>query len=87
MLAVKSVTQYYKPSPRLKELLDIFRSMVNDAIEVGLKTDASSLKRLSLLAYDRLKKYRCYSAYRLTAISKAAGILSSRKKVDKTRAI
>lgn len=58
----------------------MFRSMVNDAIDVGLENDASSLKRLSLLAYDRLKKYRCYSAYRLTAISKAAGILSSRKK-------
>jgi putative transposase len=62
------------------ELLEIFRCMVNDSIEIGLQTDTSSLKRLSFYAYSRLKKYRCYSAYRLTAVSMAAGILASRKK-------
>jgi len=62
------------------ELLEIFRCMVNDSIEIGLQTDTSSLKRLSFYAYSRLKRYRCYSAYRLTAVSMAAGILASRKK-------
>jgi len=60
-------------------MLEIFRCMVNDSIKIGLETDSSSMKRLSTLSYRQLKKYRCYSAYRLTAISKAAGILASRK--------
>ena len=38
------------------------------------------MKKLSILCYGELKKYRVYSPYRLTAISKAAGILSARKK-------
>jgi hypothetical protein len=58
--------------------------MVNDCIRVGLKSEGENYstptKRLSLLCYGQLKKYKIYSAYRLTAISKAAGILSARKK-------
>ena len=80
LLAVKSVKQSYQPSQRVKAMLEIFRCMVNDSIKIGLETDSSSMKRLSTLSYRQLKKYRCYSAYRLTAISKAAGILASRKK-------
>src|SRR5437667_12599393 len=80
LLAVKSVKQCYQPSQRVKTMLEIFRCMVNDSIKIGLETDSSSMKRLSTLSYRQLKKYRCYSAYRLTAISKAAGILASRKK-------
>jgi putative transposase len=38
------------------------------------------MKRLSLSSYDHLKRYDGYSKYRLTAISKAADILSARAK-------
>ena len=59
--------------------------MVNDCIRVGLKFEEEnhstpSMKKLSLLCYSQLKRYEVYSAYRLTAISKAAGILSARRK-------
>jgi len=54
--------------------------MCNDIIGMGLANDASSLKRLSKLSYDRLKQYNIPSYYRLCAISKAAGILAARKK-------
>jgi putative transposase len=59
--------------------------MVNDCLRVGLKFEEEnrstpSMKKLSLLCYGQLKRYEVYSAYRLTAISKAAGILSSRRK-------
>jgi putative transposase len=62
-----------------------FRLMVNECIRVGLKFEEDnqstpSLKRLSQLCYNQLKRYRVYSADRLTAISKAAGILSARRK-------
>src|ERR1022692_273262 len=59
--------------------------MVNDCLRIGLKFEGEnrstpSMKKLSLLCYGQLKRYEVYSAYRLTAISKAAGILSSRRK-------
>jgi putative transposase len=59
--------------------------MVNDCLRVGLKFEEEnrstpSMKKLSLLCYGQLKGMGVYSAYRLTAISKAAGILSARKK-------
>jgi len=38
------------------------------------------MKKLSLLCYGQLKKYEVYSAYRLTAISNAASILSALRK-------
>jgi len=54
--------------------------MCNDAIRVGLAADASSLKRLSKLTYHELARYDVPSYYKLCAISKAAGVLASRKK-------
>jgi len=59
--------------------------MVNDCIRIGLKFEETqhatlSMKKLSLLCYSQLKRYEVYSNYRLTAISKAAGILSARRK-------
>jgi len=59
--------------------------MVNDCIRVGLRFEEEqhatpSMKKLSLLCYSQLKRYKVYSPYRLTAMSKAAGILSARRK-------
>ena len=34
-------------------LLEIFRRVVNDSIGIGLVNDASSLRRLSLLSYNK----------------------------------
>ncbi len=84
--AIKAVKQNYKPSPEILSLLEDFRLMVNDCIREGLKFEREnhdstlSRKKLSLLCYNQLKRYRLYSAYRLTAITKAAGILSARRK-------
>ena len=86
VFALKSVRQSLaSPSPQLLELMNEFRSMVNDCIRIGLETNVSSLKRLSLLAYSNMKQkyFHVLSYYRLTAISKAAGILSSRKKSER----
>ena len=54
--------------------------MVNDSIRIGLVNDASSLRRLSLLSYNQLAQYDSPSCYKLCPISRAAGILASRKK-------
>jgi len=60
--------------------LEVFRRMVNESIRIGLVNDASSLRKLSLLSYNLLAHYDSPSYYKLCAISRAAGILASRKK-------
>lgn len=80
MLAIKSVKQNYTASGAVLGLLEKFRRMTNEAVRIGLENDVLTLRRLSKLAYHRLKKVDVPSYYRLTAISRAAGILSARKK-------
>src|SRR6267143_883371 len=80
LLAVKSVWQHYAPTRDVLGLLEVFRRMVNESIRIGIANDASSLRRLSLLSYNQLAQYGSPSCYKLCAISRAAGILASRKK-------
>jgi putative transposase len=85
MRVIKAVKQSYNPTREILALLEDFRLMVNDCIRVGLEFEKEnhstpSMKKLSILCYRQLKRYEVYSPYRLTAISKAAGVLSSRKK-------
>ena len=80
VLAVKSVWQHYVPSSEVLVLLETFRRMVNESLRVGLANNVASLRRLSLLSYNRLAKYDSPSYYKLCAISRAAGILAARKK-------
>jgi len=54
--------------------------MANDCIEIGMACNVSSLKALSSRAYHKLVGYDIPSYYKLCAISRASGILASRKK-------
>ncbi|HEV2226136.1 MAG TPA: transposase [Nitrososphaerales archaeon] len=81
MLARKSVKQSYHPNNTTFQLMESFRQMTNECIQIGLRQNISTLKTLSLFSYRELKRYdNMLSYYKLCAISKAAGILSSRKK-------
>src|SRR5437899_12598943 len=80
LLAVKSVWQYYVSSSDVLRLLEGFRRMVNDSLRIGLVNDVSSLRKLSLLSYNQLAHYDSPSYYKLSAISRAAGIQAARKK-------
>lgn len=80
VLAYKSVTQEYSPSLRMLGLMEQFRLMTNECVDTGLENDVSSLGKLSKLCYHGLKQFGTPSYYRLTAMSRAAGILSARKK-------
>nr|MDO8100860.1 transposase [Candidatus Njordarchaeota archaeon] len=75
MQAVKAVKQDYVPSPELLGVLDDFRMMMNDCIRIGLAQNITSMKALSKRAYHELAWYNIPTYYRLTAISKATGIL------------
>ena len=74
------MTQRFKPTEKTVPLMRYFRAMTNICIEIGLRHDASALKRLSMLSYHELTSYPVPSYYKLCAISKAAGILAARKK-------
>jgi len=80
LLALKSVWQNYAPTRDVIGLLELFRRMLNESIRIGLANNVSSLRKLSLLSYNQLAQYDSPSCYKLCAISRAAGILASRKK-------
>jgi len=77
---LKSVRQGYRPTLEIQRLLDIFRRMVNDCVEIGLSSGVTSLERLSVLSWPQRREYDCPSYYMACALSRAAGILSARKK-------
>ncbi len=55
--------------------------MLNNCIEIGLQHNVSTLKALSKLCYHELDRYGSVASYyKLCAISRAAGILATRKK-------
>src|SRR2546422_11110104 len=80
LLAVKSVWQHHASTRDVLGLLEVFRTMVNESIRIGLANDVSSLRKLSLLSYSQLAQYDSPSCYKLCAISRATGILAARKK-------
>ncbi len=87
VLARKSIKQNFEPTPRIHVLMEDFRQMTNDCIRIGLEFEernagrTPSMKKLSLLAYNDLRtRYGGFAQYTLCAISKAAGILSARRK-------
>jgi putative transposase len=83
LFVLKSIKQSYIPSSEVFSLMQEYRRMTNDCIRVGLANDnLSNLKKLSKLTYKELKiRFRKVpSYYKLCAISKAAGILNSRRK-------
>jgi hypothetical protein len=86
-LARKSIKQRFEPNPQILGVMECFRKMTNDSIRIGMEFEkkengkAPSMKKLCLLSYGELRnRYGGYSQYTLNAISKAAGILSARRK-------
>ena len=60
--------------------------MVNDCVRIGLRENVTSMKSLCMKAYHQLSAYDIPTCYRLTAISRAAGILRNyRREVKKNR--
>ncbi len=64
-------------------MMEIFRQVSNECIRIGLDANKTSLKSLSLACYPRIKNYPLNSAYKLCAISRAAGILTNYRKLSK----
>jgi putative transposase len=75
VLAIKTVKQNYIATSEVLALLEEFRKMINDCIRIGLSENTTSRNSLSSKAYHQLERYDVSTRYRLTAISKVAGIL------------
>jgi len=84
---VKTAVQNYRPEPRLLDLMEQFRQMVNLCIVIGLEKGRTSLKSLSTASYHRLKVCDTPSKYRLCAISRAAGILKNYRNLSKKHTV
>lgn len=82
---VRSVRQGFVPSVEMLALLEEFRKMVNDCVRIGLAENATSMKALCKKAYSQLDRYDVPTCYRLTAISKAAGLLRNYRKTLRKR--
>ncbi len=80
VLAVKAAKQNYIATPEILSLLEEFRKMVNDCIRIGLAENITSLFALTKKAYHQLARYDVPTKYRLTAMSKATGILRNYRK-------
>src|SRR3989442_1225578 len=60
--------------------------MVNDCVRIGLRENLTSMKSLSMEAYHQLSAYDIPTYYRLTAISRASGILRNyRRELKRNR--
>ena len=82
---IKAVKQNFSASPEILELLESFRCMMNDCIRIGLENKITSRESLSYKAYHELSKYKGIPSNRLTAISKAAGLLKNYRKTLKKK--
>ena len=87
METVKTVVQNHRPEPKLLDLAERFRQMVNLSITIGLERGRTSLKSLCLVSYHRLKIFETPSKYRLCAISRAAGILKNYRNLSKKHSV
>src|SRR3989442_14242561 len=57
--------------------------MVNDCVRIGLRENVTSMKSLCMKAYHQLSAHDVPTCYRLTAISRASGILRNHRRVMK----
>lgn len=79
MKAIKCVKQEYALTEEINFLLSSFRDMVNQCLKIGIESNLTSMKSLSMKAYHNID-YKGYTAYKLCAISATAGILSNYRK-------
>jgi len=85
VLADKSIKQSNKPFAKILSTMQRSKQPPDEAIRIGVETDAPLLKRLSLLAHKELRKHQVRICYNLCTISKVAGALASRKKSIRRR--
>lgn len=72
--AVKTVRFYYKATPELHYLFQIFRQMCNDAIRIAIDNNVTSCFDLTTVSYPYLKRYRLHSHYSQNACEVAYAV-------------
>ncbi|MDG6909441.1 MAG: transposase [Nitrososphaerota archaeon] len=71
----RSVIQRSDPTPKARELLAVFPSMVNDCLRAGLEKKMSDFPRIKELCWPRMREYRVHDSYRVSAMFDAANLI------------
>jgi putative transposase len=80
MLSVKAAQFYYTPTEQIRNLLNTFRNMVNEAIRIGFEKKPKTRFQLISECYQAFKeKYELHTHYILNACECAFAMLRNRK--------
>ena len=81
MKAIKSVAFHYRPTPQTVELLQTFRTMVNDAIRICLKEDVKGRLTLRNRIYKEFKeRYNAVSCFPYSVAEVAWSIVKKHRR-------
>lgn len=81
MLGVKTVQFHITPTPQLLRLLEQFRTMINEAIRIGLERNVKSRFQLVKEVYYYLReRYELHTHYILNACEVAFSIIKKHRK-------
>lgn len=80
MLVVKAIKFNYEPLQNILKLLETFKEMVNEAIQVGLEKRITSRFRLIKAVYTDFKRYGLHTHYTLNACEVACSILKNHRR-------
>jgi putative transposase len=83
MRAVKAVQIPYEPTDRVLQLLEYFRSMVDQCIHVGIEKNLTSRFKLERVVYRQLSEFGLHSWYTLSAVEVATAILKNYRKAKR----
>ncbi|MFP3317672.1 MAG: hypothetical protein RXP98_00595 [Thermoplasmata archaeon] len=77
MLAFKSVTQPYSPSPLIKDLMKRYIDAINLCIDIAIEKNITSRNSLSNEAYKIISGYNLPSYYYVEIIKRAIALLKT----------
>jgi len=80
MLALKSVTQPYSPSPLIKDLMKRYIDAVNLCIDIAIEKNITSRNSLSNETYKIISEYNLPSYYYVEIINKAIALVKTYRK-------
>jgi len=80
MLAYKSVTQPYSPSPLIKDLMKRYIDVINLCIDIAIEKNITSRNSLSNEAYKIISGYNLPSYYYVEIINKAIALVKNYRK-------
>jgi len=80
VIATKAVRLRFVAPPELRKLLEVFRSMCNDAIRIAVSERPKNKFQLQAVAYPTLKEYGLHSHYAISACKVAYSLYKNKRR-------